>query len=150
MSSRSLVSKSRKDTEQIAKNFLGRILNNKKAKHSTIVALSGELGAGKTTFVQAVGKELGIKGKMRSPTFLIIKKYTLKNIPKFNFLFHLDAYRLKSEKELLYLGWEEIINNAGHLVFVEWPENVAKVIPKHAKLVEIAHAGGKERHFKLK
>ncbi len=62
----------------------------------------------------------------------------------FKFLFHLDAYRLKNEKELLYLGWEDIISNKDHLVLIEWPENVAKIMPKAARLIHIENTGKKK------
>jgi len=144
------ISKNVKETKEIAKMFLDKILGEKKnRKGALVVGLSGDLGAGKTTFVQAVAKHLGVKNKVNSPTFVIIKKYTLKN-KKHKFLFHLDAYRLKNENELLHLGWEDIINNEEHLVFIEWPENVSGVIPRQAKTVHILTDKNKHKHFKLK
>jgi tRNA threonylcarbamoyladenosine biosynthesis protein TsaE len=145
-----MLSRNVKETAQIAKSFLDKILeDNKEQKSALVVALSGDLGAGKTAFTQAVGRHLGIKSKITSPTFVIIKKYTLKS-KKHKFLFHLDAYRLKNEKELLHLGWEEIINNKDHLVFIEWPENVKKAIPKGARFVNISHKKNGHRNLELK
>ncbi len=86
---------------------------------------------------------------MSSPTFVIMKKYAVKN-SKHKFLYHLDAYRLKNEKELLHLGWKEIISNPEHLVFIEWPENVEKAMPKKHHKIKISHlpaqAGTKKGH----
>jgi tRNA threonylcarbamoyladenosine biosynthesis protein TsaE len=145
------IAKNEKDTALIAKLFLGEILKQKKrTKEALIVALSGDLGAGKTTFVKAVAKHLGIKNKISSPTFVIMKKYPLKKIDGYKFLFHLDAYRLKNEKELMHLGWGEIIKNKEHLIFIEWPENVKKAIPSHSKLIHISNDLSEERHFRLK
>jgi len=143
------VSKNDRETGEIAKIFLNEILK-KGIRHqgALVVGLSGELGTGKTAFTQAVAKHLGIKNKVSSPTFVIVKKYSLKN-KKYKLLFHLDAYRLKNEKELLYLGWEEIINKKEHLVFIEWPENVSKIIPSDAKFVYISHVENGHRNFKL-
>jgi tRNA threonylcarbamoyladenosine biosynthesis protein TsaE len=144
------ISKNTKETKEIAKMFLNEILNEKKKqKGALVVGLSGDLGAGKTAFVQAVAKHLGVKNKVKSPTFVIIKSYELKN-KNYKKLFHLDAYRLKNEKELLHLGWAEIINNKEHLVFIEWPENVSKSIPSSARFVQISHAKNEHRNFKLK
>ena len=144
------ISKNVKETKEIAKFFLDKILREKKkGKGALVVGLSGDLGAGKTTFVQAVAKHLGVKNKVSSPTFVIIKKYSLQN-RKHKFLFHLDAYRLKNEKELLHLGWENIINNKEHLVFIEWPENVVGVIPSEAKTIHILTDKNRHKHFKLK
>jgi len=113
------VSKSLKETNEIAKMFLEEILqHNTKEGGATVVGLMGNLGAGKTAFFQSTAKHLGVKGKVSSPTFVIMKKYPLKK-KKYEFLFHLDAYRLKNEGELLHLGWQEIIDNKKHLIFIE-------------------------------
>lgn len=144
------ISKSVTETAEIAKIFLDNILKNKSMKSgATVVGLSGDLGAGKTAFTQSVAKHLGIKDKVNSPTFVIMKKYPIKS-QKHKFLFHLDAYRLKNEKELLHLGWDEIVSNKEHLVFIEWPENVAKVMPKHAHQINISANEQGKRKFKLK
>jgi len=144
------ISKNVKETEKIAKVFLNKILKDKEAGNSaTIVCLSGNLGVGKTAFTQGVAKHLGVKGRVVSPTFVIFKKYSLKS-KKHKFLYHLDAYRLKNEKELLNLGWEEIIADKNHLIFIEWPENVNKIIPKHARVIKISHAERGKRILELK
>jgi len=176
------ISKNVKETAEIAKTFLNEILKGKNnQKSALVVGLSGDLGAGKTAFVQAAAKHLGIRNKINSPTFVIMKKYPVPEqarygvgplprlrgstrlaLPKpsakrrrargsgFRFLFHIDAYRLKNEKELLPLGWEEIISNKEHLVFIEWPENVSKIIPADARFVYISHTKDGHRNLKLK
>ncbi len=169
-----------KDTERIAKAFLSNLLKIKN-KEATVVGLSGDLGVGKTAFTQMIAKLLGIKERVNSPTFVIMKKYVLPlprgsaqrargsktNTPpnpplrrggaNFKYLFHLDAYRLKNHKELLILGWEEIIKDKNNLVFIEWPENVVKAMPKNHTKISISHlptgkAGTKDGHrsFKIK
>jgi len=143
------VSKNDRETGEIAKMFLNKILKKDiRRQGALVVSLSGDLGTGKTVFAQAIAKHLGIKNKVSSPTFVIVKKYPLKN-KKYKLLFHLDAYRLKNEKELLYLGWEEIINKKEHLVFIEWPENVSKIIPPNAEFVRISHTKNGYRNFEL-
>ena len=115
-----MLSKNPKETEKIAKLFLEKILKTKpRIEGALLVALSGDLGAGKTAFTQSVAKHLGVKNKISSPTFVILKKYPIKKLKNYKFFFHLDAYRLKNENELLHLGWEEIIGNKEHLVFIE-------------------------------
>jgi len=144
------VSKNIKETKEIAKIFLENILKEKsKKKGALVVGLSGDLGAGKTTFVQAIAKHLGVKNKVNSPTFVIIKKYALKN-KKHKFLFHLDAYRLKNENELLSLGWEDMINDDNYLVFIEWPENVLGAVPLYTKNIHILTDKNNHKHFKFK
>ena len=155
------VSKNTKETTEIARIFFDKILKEKnKSKGALVIALSGDLGAGKTLFTQAVAKHLGIKHHVTSPTFVIMKKYPvpeqarygagpLKNI-NYKFLFHFDAYRLENYKELMHLGWEEIIKNKENLVFIEWPENVKKVIPLDAKFIYISHKENGQRILELK
>jgi len=144
-----MISKDVKETSEIAKKFLVKMLKKSSTKgKALVVCLSGDLGAGKTAFTKAIAKHLHIKNRVNSPTFVIIKKYPLKD-KRYKVLFHLDAYRLKNEKELLHLGWEDIIGNREHLVFIEWPENVSKVIPANAKFVYISHTKDGYRNFKL-
>ncbi|MFA6524452.1 MAG: tRNA (adenosine(37)-N6)-threonylcarbamoyltransferase complex ATPase subunit type 1 TsaE [Candidatus Paceibacterota bacterium] len=142
-----MISQNTKETEEIAKAFLKKINPNKKG--ATIVGLYGELGTGKTTFSHFFAKNLGIKRKINSPTFVIMKRYALKH-KDFENLFHLDAYRLKNEKELIHIGWKEIIANPKHIVFIEWPENIIKSIPKKHHKVLISHTKEGYRSFKIK
>ena len=101
------------------------------ANAARLVTLSGELGAGKTTFAQAVAKALGVEETVTSPTFVIEKIYALQN-QKFTRLVHMDAYRLKSAHELDVLGWKELLADEGNLILLEWPERVAELIPESA------------------
>jgi len=143
-----MISKNIKQTEEIAKDFL-KCLLTKKNKNACVIGLSGDLGAGKTAFTQAVAKNLGIKRRVNSPTFVIMKSYKLK-ARGYKLFFHLDAYRLKNEKELVHIGWKEIIANPKHIVFVEWPENIKKSMPKKHHKVSIAHTKEGHRSFKIK
>ncbi|MEI6581217.1 MAG: tRNA (adenosine(37)-N6)-threonylcarbamoyltransferase complex ATPase subunit type 1 TsaE [bacterium] len=142
-----IFSKNTKNTQEIARDFLVNIETNK--NKATVVGLYGELGTGKTTFVQFVGKFLDVNKKIKSPTYVIMKKYNLKK-SGFKYLFHLDAYRLKNEKELLHLGWDEIISNKEHLVFIEWPEKIIKAMPKKHHQINITHTKEGHRKFKIK
>lgn len=145
-----MLSKNIKETKKIAKIFLDKLLKTpKKHKGALVVGLSGELGSGKTAFTKLIAKHLGIKERVFSPTYVIIKNYELRatNYKRF---FHIDAYRLEHEKELLHLGWEEIISDDEHLVFIEWPENISKAMPKHSKFVYISSKDSGHRDFKFK
>lgn len=99
--------------------------------NATVVTLSGELGAGKTTFVQAVAKALGVAESVTSPTFVLEKIYQLEG-REFSHLIHIDAYRLKGAQELEALGWKELLADTGNLIVLEWPERVAETIPEDA------------------
>lgn len=144
------ISKTTEDTEKIAKDFLKTCLNSTN-KNSCVVCLRGDLGAGKTTFSKFLAKELGVKRKVNSPTFVIMKRYEIKSKNnKFKNLYHLDAYRLKNEKELDVLGWKNIVADPNNLILIEWPENVKKAIPKKHHKIEIFHTKEGNRKFKIK
>ncbi|MEJ0001734.1 MAG: tRNA (adenosine(37)-N6)-threonylcarbamoyltransferase complex ATPase subunit type 1 TsaE [bacterium] len=142
------ISKNIKDTEKIAEAFLRELAEKKHAK-AAVVGLYGDLGAGKTAFVKHAAKLLGVTRKVSSPTFVIMKKYPLKG-KAHKTLFHIDAYRLKNEKEIEILGWKDIISSKENLIFIEWPERVQKAMPKGHSRIAIAHAKDGGRVFKVK
>lgn len=144
-----MISKNIKETEKIAKIFLDKLLKSKKGPEGAlVVGLSGNLGAGKTAFTKLVAKHLGIKERVFSPTYVLIKKYPVK-LKNHKHFFHIDAYRLEKEKELAHLGWQEIVNNKENLIFIEWPENISKAIPIGAKYIHISTDKNGHRNFKL-
>jgi len=145
-----MISKNTRETKQIAETFLAKLLKNQKKNQGTlVVGLSGDLGIGKTAFIKSVAKYLGIKDKISSPTYVIMKKYLIKK-KECKFFFHLDAYRLESEEELLHLGWKEIVSNKENLVFIEWPENILKIMPSDSKYIHITTNAKGHRDFKFK
>lgn len=119
------VSKSLEETTEIAKDFLDFVAKDEVSK---IVAFYGDLGAGKTTFIQALAKEMGIEEPTTSPTFVIQKSYVAKKY--FNTLVHIDAYRLESGDELSKLRFEETLQLPKTLICVEWPSNVESALPE--------------------
>lgn len=102
---------------------------------ATVLALKGDLGVGKTAFVKSLGKILGVKETINSPTFVIMKMYDISYKYKLlKKLIHIDAYRLEEEKELEILGWENLIKNPENLIAIEWPEKVSNLIPENAHI----------------
>lgn len=116
------------ELKALAAQFVESIVPGKQA---VIVALSGDLGAGKTTFVQAAAEVLEVREDVTSPTFVIEKIYQLTG-QKFQRLIHIDAYRLESSHELEVLGFEEFLKDPGNLILLEWPEKVSELIPSEA------------------
>jgi len=105
----------------------------KQLKGGEILALMGELGAGKTTFTQGLAVGLGLKGKITSPTFVIMNEYSLNSkfqIPNSK-LFHLDAYRLKDEKDMDALGVAELLNDSKNIVVIEWANRLKKFLKNY-------------------
>ena len=97
-------------------------------RHATVLALHGDLGAGKTTFTQCVARELGVVETVTSPTFVIMKSYATTD-SRFKTLVHIDAYRLKASHELEILGWARLIDDPHTLICLEWPERIADILP---------------------
>ncbi|MBL7045123.1 MAG: tRNA (adenosine(37)-N6)-threonylcarbamoyltransferase complex ATPase subunit type 1 TsaE [Parcubacteria group bacterium] len=124
-----MITKNLKETEELAKEFITCVQDKVLDTGATVVAMEGDLGAGKTTFVKAVAKEFGVENTVTSPTFVIEKIYKLENQAYEN-LIHIDAYRLKSGEELKALGWEEVSKNPKNIIFIEWPSNVEEVLPE--------------------
>ena len=104
--------------------------------HAHVVGLSGDLGAGKTTFVQNVAKELGGTQAVTSPTFVLAQRYTIQRAP-FTSLIHIDAYRLK-EDETHTIGWERFYTDPTNLILIEWPEKLVGVFPPDAPVLNFA------------
>lgn len=127
-----VMSSSLEETQKLAHDWLASL--PLKDDEATIVGLYGNLGAGKTTFTQAIARELGIKEPTTSPTFVIEKIYETKH-DHFKRLIHIDAYRLESGKELQDLDFEGEVENKNNLILIEWPENVKEILPEdHIKI----------------
>ena len=107
--------------------------------HARVIALVGDLGAGKTTFTQALAGALGVAEKVASPTFVILKIYELKKRMGFRHLIHIDAYRLTSPDELVRLGFNACIKDRDAIVVIEWADRVRLLIPKDAIWISFAH-----------
>ena len=149
--------KSPKETQKIA-SLLAEKIKIKKTANTTrgalVVAMEGELGAGKTVFTQGFAKALKIKAKIKSPTFVLMKHYPIpdsglrikKTISNF---YHLDCYRLKNYKDLLPLGIKEILKEPANIILVEWAERVKPILPRNCIKVHIDLIGSKERKITI-
>ena len=118
-----IITQNEKQTKEAGKILGEEIL---KGENGLIVGLEGELGSGKTTFIQGLAQGLGIKDKITSPTFVIFKKYNILNT---NF-YHVDCYRLENGKDLIDLGFEEISKSKESIVLIEWAEKIKDILPK--------------------
>lgn len=135
------ISKSEKETADIATEFVKNLKANEET--ATVVGLYGELGSGKTTFMKYVAKELGVKENIVSPTFVLMKRFRIPST-KFQTLIHIDAYRIEKDGEMVNLGWNEIISDSNNLIFIEWPEKIASIMPSHT-VIKFEHAKGENR-----
>lgn len=132
MSATPIISKSLSDTHNLAETFLESCTPQSTA---LVVALSGNLGSGKTAFVKEIAGILGVeKNEVTSPTYVIEKIYQIKH-SHFTHLIHIDAYRLEKEQELISLGWHNIASDPHNLIFIEWPEKVPSLIPNNTRTI---------------
>jgi tRNA threonylcarbamoyladenosine biosynthesis protein TsaE len=119
-------SENERDTEA-----LGAALAQRLAPGS-VVAFTGDLGAGKTAFVRGMARGLGIPARVTSPTFTIVNEYEGGRLP----LFHFDMYRLSSSEELFDIGWEDFLRRGG-ICAVEWSENITDALEGDTIWVDI-------------
>ncbi len=112
---------------------------SKMLKPGHVLAISGELGAGKTTFVQALAKVFGVTRRPQSPTFALMRTYALpKAVHGIKRLIHVDAYRIEDERELLPLDLDEELSDGKSLLVIEWPEKIPGWVHDHAnRTIEI-------------
>ncbi len=136
MKKATLICRSNLDTEKLG------IIIGEYVKPGTVITLSGELGAGKTTLAKGMGKSLQIKRPVTSPTFTLMKEYEGR-IP----VYHIDTYRIKSAEEAL--GFNEVIYGSG-LSIIEWPDRISDLLPDEYLSVEINYINEDTRELVLR
>lgn len=124
--------------ERTAQDFL------KKYEGHKLFAFSGDLGAGKTTFINALCKSLDVTETVTSPTYSIIQEYSTKNN---EVIYHIDLYRIKSEREAMDAGIEDCINS-NEICMVEWPERVPEIFPADTIYTNIEVVSATKRNLK--
>jgi len=125
-------------TTKIGKIFGQAILEKLPKKQALILGLKGKLGSGKTTFAAGLIKSFGIKRKITSPTFLLMKKFFSRSFKKY--LYHFDFYRLNPKKDLKILGFEKITKNPQNIILIEWPEKIKKWPSKNIIWIHFNHS----------
>lgn len=143
------ISKSSSQTKKIASDLAKNVLKFRLSGHARVIALSGDLGAGKTTFTQGFAKALGIKHRIVSPTFLIFRNYSLRSSLRasakqsYKNFYHVDVYRIHNPKELDVLDFKHILKDPHNIVLIEWADKIKKILPKGTIWVRFEH-GKKE------
>ena len=110
-----------KETQQLAKEFASQLHGG------DVLLLFGDLGSGKTTFMQGLAEGLGLKRRIISPTFIIMRSYEIKNK---KMLYHIDLYRTESQHDLEGLGLPDILQDKNAIAAIEWPEKLGDLFPK--------------------
>ncbi|HVN67694.1 MAG TPA: tRNA (adenosine(37)-N6)-threonylcarbamoyltransferase complex ATPase subunit type 1 TsaE [Candidatus Sulfotelmatobacter sp.] len=128
-------SKSAVETLQLGRQIGSQLVSN------DVIALTGQLGAGKTTLIQGIAEGAGVKDYVTSPTFIIINEYQGR-LP----FFHVDLYRLDDLEQITELGIEEYFRKGGVCV-IEWAEKLDGLLPKNAERIEMTIKGENEREI---
>lgn len=135
------------DLDALAKRVLLKLAPHE--ERATLLTLSGNLGAGKTTFVQALARALGVKEAIQSPTYVLMKKYKLDG-QQFSHLIHIDAYRLDTAEQLEALDPQTFFTSPHTLVVIEWPERVEGALPPADLALTFSSEGaGEEERYIL-
>jgi tRNA threonylcarbamoyladenosine biosynthesis protein TsaE len=130
---------------------LARVLA-KKLKPGDILTLQGDIGAGKTTFTSFLVSELGIKSRVQSPTFVLVRRYKEESLKEkdLNLVNHIDLYRLQNVEEIKDIGFFDIINEPNSLTVIEWPEMIMDLLPKDRVInIIFSYKGENEREIKI-
>lgn len=146
------ISLSEKETEALALVVLDKL------KDQNVIALIGNLGSGKTTFTHGLAFALGVKKRVTSPTFVLMRRYDLKlktqkskveNTKKFRELYHFDLYRLQGLADIKDLGIEEIWQEKRNLVVIEWAEKIKSLLPKNTVWINFQYMGKDKRKISM-
>lgn len=152
---------SSEETKQLGKEFAQLLMKSSKTdierEGAFVIALSGDLGAGKTTFTQGFFEGMGIKKQATSPTFIIMRRHeiagengressrgTSQHKKIFSNLFHVDAYRIKDNSELDTLGFGDLLEDPQNIFLIEWPKQIKELVPADA--VHIVFSYGKNEN----
>lgn len=134
---KTFITNSEKETRNLAKKIAQEFKLN-------IIALTGNLGSGKTTFVQGFAKGLGIKEKIISPTFVLIRQHQIPNFKKM--LYHIDLYRLEGEIDIKQLGIADLLNEDS-LILIEWAEKIKDQLPKNTTWINFESKDGSKHQI---
>ena len=129
-------------TKKVGRALAAKILKTKSGKKAFIIGLVGDLGSGKTTFLQGFAQGLGLKNKILSPSFIIMRRV--------GHFYHIDCYRIKNPKEMLALGFKKIIANPKNIIAVEWADRIRKIMPVNTIWVEFELLSEKKRRIVVK
>ncbi len=125
-----IITKTEQETFNFAKNF------SKKLKSGKVIGLIGDLGAGKTIFSKGIAEGLGYKKNVTSPTFVLMKIYTINN-KYIKTICHIDAYRIKTKEDLFNIGATEYFKQKNTITIIEWANNIINILPLNSIIVKI-------------
>ncbi len=131
----------KKETQKIA-SVLAKEIVKHISGHAFVVGLVGDLGSGKTTFTQGFAAGLGIKEKIKSPTFILMQVFNVprrKKSAQYKNFIHIDAYRIAHKKELLHFGLKEMFRDPHNIILIEWADRIKSLLLKRTIIITFAH-----------
>lgn len=144
-----ILTKSLGQTKKTGEILAKEVLKTPTKKQAFVLGLVGDLGGGKTTFLQGFAKGLGIKPRITSPTFVIVKKFPISNSQFLNF-YHIDCYRIKKPREILGLGFKEAFSNPQNIITVEWAKRIRRILPKNVIILKFQFIDKTTRKITIK
>jgi len=149
-----IITHSSTETKRYGERLINFILEKGPIEHALILLLRGGLGSGKTTFLQGVAKGLKIKERITSPTFIIERRFPLKNdkIRKRGFrnFYHIDCYRLKNKKDFQILGLNKIFSDPRNIIAIEWSQKIKEILPQYSVFIDFKFLTPSQRQIKIK
>jgi len=143
-----IITKTAQETKEIGQSLSEKIAKNQpRGNQALVIGLEGELGSGKTTFVQGLAQGLDIKEVITSPTFVILKRFELGD-GNWSYFYHIDCYRINNSDDLLDLDFKEIINQS-NIVVIEWAERIKEILPEGTKWIRFEYLSQNERRITL-
>ena len=137
LKNRTIISDSEQQTEELAAKFATTL------HRGSVIALHGDLGAGKTVFSRGFARGLGVLEPVSSPTYTIIQEYQLDS----GWFFHLDLYRINDENAALAFGVDECLQESSGWVVIEWPERITGILPDDTIHLQIKHLNAGHREI---
>jgi tRNA threonylcarbamoyladenosine biosynthesis protein TsaE len=144
---------------EVGNNLKNKLLNKPSSNGALVLALTGDLGSGKTTFIQGLADGLGIKQRIISPTFIIIRSYNMEHktkkekptseVRRLKTFYHIDLYRLEEnvEREMKNLGIDEIMSDPLNILAIEWAEKAKDYLPKNTKWIKFEYVNENKRRI---
>lgn len=143
----SYLTKGPKETKRLGERLAHKVLEEPSAK-AIVLSLVGNLGGGKTTFLQGFAQGLRVKENVLSPTFTIMKKYKINKRGSRKNFYHFDCYRVKG-KEILNLGFKDILTQPQNIIAIEWADKIKKIIPRGSLILKFDFIDEKTRKISI-
>ena len=141
---------SARQTQKLGEKLAADLISGKSTPR--VLCLYGDLGSGKTTFIQGLARGLGIGKRVLSPTFVIVRQYVIgdtQDVKHKSHFYHIDLYRVENERDVGSLGLSEIWSDPENVVAIEWAEKIEKILPKRRIDIHFAYVSKNRRRITI-